>query len=355
MSDTKFIKGCEVFAEGALRAGCRFFAGYPITPQSEILEYMSQDMVKRGGAFVQSESEIAAINMVYGASCMGTRAMTSSSSPGVSLKTEGISYLAGASLPAVIVSVQRSGPGLGTINAAQGDYLQATKAPGHGGHRCLVYAPTTLQEAADLMQTAFDKADEYCNPVIVLSDGCMASMMETVTFRDPIPEPLPKHKNALGKYNKEHHMIAAGSDLPESWEKALKEKAKMYESWEENEVIVEEYNLDQAEIILTGHGSMGRLCRSVAKKLVAKGLPVGCIKPITLVPFPKKSFRKLDKSIVRRVISVEMANPGQMICDVAANTPEGIEVSLFSRCGGVIPTQAELENYISELFDKGEA
>ena len=353
MSDTKFAKGCEVFAEAAIRAGCRFFAGYPITPQSEILEYMAKNMYDRGGAFVQSESELAAINMVYGASCMGIRAMTSSSSPGISLKTEGISYLAAACLPAVIVSVQRGGPGLGTINCSQPDYFQATKAPGHGGHKCMVFAPSTLQEVADIMQIAFEKAERDLNPVIVLSDGCMSSMMETVTFREPLADPLPRHSRSLWNYDpNRNNKIRAGAADPATWEAHLLERAKIYERWQEEDVMVDTGDLEDAKIVLTGYGSSGRLCRTVVKKLRAENLPVGFIKPITVVPFPKDSFKALDPKVTRIVVAAEMAVPGQMIEDVRISTSQEIEVLPFARTGGVIPSPGELEAYVRKLLEK---
>jgi len=354
MSDVRFMKGCEVYAEAAIRAGCRFFAGYPITPQSEILEYMANHLAERGGSFVQSESEVSAINMVYGASSMGVRAMTSSSSPGISLKTEGISYLAAASLPAVIVSVQRGGPGLGTIACSQSDYFQATKAPGHGGHKCMVFAPSTLQEAADIMQIAFDKSVRDCNPVIVLTDGCMSSMMETVTLRDPKEEPVPKHAHCFDRFVPgARSTITAGISDPKAWEKAIIARTAIYDKWQKNDVMVEEQDLAGAEIVLTGYGSMGRLCRSVVKKLRTRGFSVGYIKPLTLVPFPVQSFKQLDPAATRAVIAAEMAIPGQMMEDVSACTPIGIEVIPFARTGGVIPTEAEFEQFVLDHLKKG--
>ncbi len=344
-----FMKGCEVVAEAALRAGCRFFAGYPITPQNEILEYMSQHMSERGGSFVQSESEIAAVNMVYGAAAAGIRSMTSSSSPGISLKTEGISYMAAARLPGVIVSVQRGGPGLGTIQPAQVDYMQAVYAPGHGGHRCMVFTPSTLQEMADVTAIAFEKSERDRNPAIILIDGCLASVMEKVVLPEAIEPPARPDWALRPIANTPKAWISPGWMNPEDLEQDNLQRAEMYMRWQAEDVMVEETGLEDAEIVLTGYGTSARSAHSAMRALRARGIRAGLIKPLTVSPFPVESYRKLSGG-VKRVIVVEMAIPGQMLGDVQAACD--VQVDYFARAGGVIPTGEEVERFVLSLLEQ---
>ena len=291
----KLMKGNEAIAESAVRAGCRGFFGYPITPQNEIPEYMSKRQPEVGGVFVQAESEVAAINMVYGAAAAGCRAMTSSSSPGISLKQEGISYIAASDVPCVIVNIVRAGPGLGGIQPAQGDYFQAVKGGGHGDYKLIVYAPSTLQEACDLVYKAFDKADEYRMPVMMIGDGMIGQMMEPVE----LPEmrelsDLPEKPWCLRGYDGtgERRIINSLRIQPDELEPYLDEMYRKYAAIEEKEVEVEEYCCEDAEIILTAYGTVARICKSAIELLRAQGVKVGLIRPITLFPFPKKSFEQ---------------------------------------------------------------
>jgi 2-oxoglutarate ferredoxin oxidoreductase subunit alpha len=346
-NEIRFMKGCEVLAEAAIRAGCRFFAGYPITPQNELLEYMSRYLPAAGGNFVQSESEIAAINMVYGASACGIRAMTSSSSPGISLKTEGISYMAAARLPGVIVSVQRGGPGLGTIQPAQADYYQAVKAPGHGGHRCMVFTPANMQELADIVSVAFEKSDRDRNPVIILIDGCLASVMEKVVLPNAVTPPARSEWALREKALPKKAWISPGWAIPEALEEDNLQRAQMYQAWQETDVMVEEKRLEDAEIVLTGYGTSARTAESVMESLREKGISVGLIKPLTVNPFPVESYRKLSPDRVKCIVDIEMAEPAQMKQDIiAANAI--IPVISYTRAGGVIPTSEEVEQFIKK-------
>ncbi|WP_298034237.1 3-methyl-2-oxobutanoate dehydrogenase subunit VorB [uncultured Dysosmobacter sp.] len=313
-----FVKGGDAIAEAAIRAGCRFFAGYPITPQNEIPEYFAKHLPEAGGSFVQGESETASINMVFGASLSGTRCMTSSSSCGISLKSEGFSYLAAARLPSVICSVQRGGPGYGSIKPAQSDYLQATKAAGNGGFKMIVFAPSTVQETIDHIYEAFDYADKYRNPTMVLLDGVISTMMEPVVF----PEPLTEEQVQAIKDSKtwalngkkagdKKKLITGGAT-----EQSNMECAEMYEYWAEHETRAEEYLVEDAEFILTAYGTTARVARAVVDTLRKEGIRAGLIRPILVNPFPYKSFAKLDYSKVKCVIDLEMTIPAQMIEDV---------------------------------------
>jgi 2-oxoglutarate ferredoxin oxidoreductase subunit alpha len=343
--EIRFMKGCEVIAEAAIRAGCRFFAGYPITPQNEILEYMSQYLPGAGGNFIQSESEIAAINMIYGAAACGVRVMTSSSSPGISLKTEGISYMMAARLPGVIVSVQRGGPGLGTIQPAQSDYFQAVKAPGHGGQFCMVFTPSTLQEMADLMRIAFEKSERDRNPVIILIDGCLASVMEKVILPEPVSLPEIPAWAFRNKALPQKAWITPGWAVPEDLEKEINRRAGMYQSWQEKDVMVIEQYLDDAEIVITGYGTSGRNAASVVESLRTQGIRAGLIKPLTVNPFPFESYRKLAGKHVSRIVDIEMAEPPQMKYDIIS-AMSGIPVVAYTRSGGIIPAGEEVEQFI---------
>ena len=296
------MKGCEAIAEAAVRAGCRFFAGYPITPQNEIPEYFARRLPEVGGNFVQGESEVASINMVYGSASVGARSMTSSSSPGIALKSEGISYCAAARIPIVYANISRGGPGVGAIQPAQQDYFQATKASGNGGFEMIVLAPATVQEAVDLTYKAFDLADRDRNPVLILADGVIGTMME--------PVELPEMKSeeevaAIRESKKKWVCIGHELDLPNrSWiepgqwdtnkmQRVNVEAAALYASWEKD-VMVEEYCTEDAEVVITAYGISGRIAKSVVEMMRAEGKKVGLIRPITVHPVPKAAFDKLD-------------------------------------------------------------
>lgn len=341
------MKGNEAVAEAAIRAGCRFFAGYPITPQNEIPEYMSKRLPEVGGVFVQGESEIASINMVYGAAAVGTRALTSSSSPGISLKSEGISYLAGAELPAVIINVTRGGPGLGSIQAAQMDYLQATKASGHGGFRMLVYAPETIQEACDLTVVAFEKAEEYQAPMLICMDGCIGAMMQPVVLPEmKAVEPI-KLKFTAGQYINPRRKIVtsliSGEERQETFNKKL---AVMYERWKETELRYEMWNTENAEIVLVAYGICSRVAKSAILNLREMGINVGLIRPITLFPFPEIAFEKLNYEKTKLLISIELSIPPQMVDDIRLSVARRAEVRYLTHSGGILITAEEIVAYV---------
>lgn len=338
-------KGSEAIAEAAIRAGCRGFFGYPITPQNEIPEYMSLKMPQAGGVFVQAESEVAAINMVYGAAATGIRAMTSSSSPGISLKQEGISYMAGAKLPAVIVNVMRGGPGLGSIQPSQADYYQATRGGGNGDYRTPVLAPANLQEAVDLVQEAFDIADQYRTPVMVLADGLIGQMMEPIVWHDVKKRELPPKTWASSGRNGRDHNNFINSLLIDAadCERHNIELLQTYHEIEEKEIRFEEVMTDDAEILLTAYGTPARIAITVAENLRAKGIKAGVFRPITLWPFPYKRLREIaQQDSVKVILDVEMS-AGQMLEDVNLAVAEHKPVRFYGRYGGVIPTVSEIE------------
>jgi 2-oxoglutarate ferredoxin oxidoreductase subunit alpha len=354
--EKRFMKGCEAIAEAAVRAGCRFFAGYPITPQNEIPEYLSWRLPEVGGAFVQGESEVASINMVYGAAATGKRALTSSSGPGISLKAEGISYLASAQLPAVIVNISRGGPGLGSIQPAQSDYLQATKALGHGGFRAMVFAPATLQEAVDLTYNAWDYAERYRNPVMILMDGCLGAIMEEVE--------LPEMKNSnpedvedwcldrIGGRT-ESHMITP--ILPEpALELLNKGKAMQYKMWEMLDTKVEEFMVDDAEYVVVAYGIAARVAKEAILRLREEGYKVGMVRPITLYPFPKASLNNLDYTQVKGVIDIEMTIPAQMREDIELQVKDHCPVHEYGRSGGMLLDDEGVYEAIAEIVKGGE-
>lgn len=338
-------KGSEAIAEAAIRAGCRGFFGYPITPQNEIPEYMSLRMPQVGGVFVQAESEVAAINMVYGAAGSGVRAMTSSSSPGVSLKQEGISYAAGAQLPAVIVNVMRGGPGLGSIQPSQADYFQATRGGGNGDYRTPVLAPANLQEAVDLVQEAFDIADQYRTPVVVLADGLIGQMMEPIVWKEHKQRPLPpKDWASSGRGDRDHNNFINSLliDAP-SCEKHNEELLKIYAEIEKNEVRWEEIMLEDAELVFTAYGTPARIAITVAENLRKKGIKAGVFRPITLWPFPYARLREIaEQASVKVFLDVEMS-AGQMVEDVKLAVGDRNPIDFYGRLGGMIPTVSEIE------------
>lgn len=337
-------KGNEAIAEAAVRAGCKCFFGYPITPQNEIPEYMSARLPQVGGVFVQSESEVAAINMVYGAAASGMRAMTSSSSPGVSLKQEGISYLAATELPAVIVNVMRGGPGLGSIQPSQCDYYQATRGGGNGDYRTPVLAPCNIQEAVDLTQEAFDLADAYRTPVVVFADGMIGQMMEPIVWHDiPKRELAPKVWAASGRRGraKSNFITSLRIDAPdcEQFNLALQKK---YDAIEENEVRWAEKDAVDCDILLTAYGTPARIATTAIEELAKMGIRAGLFRPITLWPFPKKRLREialLDR--LKAILVVEMSM-GQMVDDVLLAVEGAAPVKFYGRSGGMIPGVEEI-------------
>ena len=309
------MKGNEAIAEAAIRAGCRHYFGYPITPQTEVAAYMAKRMPKIGGTFLQAESEIAAINMVYGVAAAGLRAMTSSSSPGVSLKQEGISYLAGSDLPALIVNVQRGGPGLGGIQPSQSDYFQATKGGGHGDYHLIVLAPASVQEMADLTAKAFDLADKYRMPAMILADGTMGQMMEPVELPEETNSSVEKPWALTGTKNqREHNIVNSLYLVPEKLEKINFERYERYKTVEQNEVMYESYMMDDAEHCIVAFGIAARVAKNAITTAREKGIKVGMIRPITLWPFPQKAIAEAAKQ-VKAFISVELSM-GQMIEDI---------------------------------------
>lgn len=343
-------KGSEAIAEAAIRAGCRGFFGYPITPQNEIPEYMSLKMPQSGGVFVQAESELAAINMVYGAAASGMRAMTSSSSPGISLKQEGISYMVGAELPGVIVNVMRGGPGLGSIQPGQSDYFQATRGGGNGDYRMVVLAPSNLQEAVDLMADAFDIADQYRNPVMVLADGLIGQMMEPIVWKEHTPRALPEKTWAAdGRRGREHNNFITSLLLEAAAceERNIGLKAK-FDEMEKNECRWEEVDTEDAEIILVAYGTPARIAMSAARQLREQGIKAGVVRPITLWPFPHARVRELAEGCAKVFLTVEMSQ-GQMVEDVQMAVGERKPVKFYGRCGGVVPTVSEVRLAAEEI------
>ncbi len=348
----KFLmKGNEALAEAAIAAGCRHFFGYPITPQTEIAAYMSKKMPTIGGVYLQAESEIAAINMVLGASAAGVRAMTSSSSPGISLKTEAISYIAGCELPAVIVNIQRAGPGLGGIQPSQADYYQATKAPGHGDIKILVYAPASVQEMIDVCMDSFDKADHYRMPVMILGDGMLGQMMESVTFDKKEATVIEKPWATNGHKNQRQHNIVNSLYLkPEELEKKLIERFEKFEYIKQHEQRFEEYMLDDAEYVFVAYGAAARIAKSVINDARRSGLKVGLIRPITLSPFPTIPFDKIKGDPrVKQVFCLEMSM-GQMIDDVRLALECKKKVDLISRTGGMVPSPEFVSENLRRLI-----
>ena len=341
MADKVLMKGNEAIAEAAIRAGCRHYFGYPITPQTEIAAYMAKRMPKIGGTFLQAESEIAAINMVYGAASAGKRAMTSSSSPGISLKGEGISYMAGSDLPGLIVNVQRGGPGLGGIQPSQSDYFQSTRGGGHGDYHLIVLAPASVQEMADMTVKAFDLADKYRMPVMLLADGTMGQMMEPVSLDLSIAEAPEKPWATTGtKLARPHNIVNSLSLVPEELEKLNNARYEKYEIVKQNEVMYEAYMMDDAEICVVAFGIAARVSKNAVVAARKNGVKVGLIRPITLWPFPADVIAKAaDKA--KRFISVELSM-GQMIEDVRLAVNGKAPVELCYRVGGMIPTPEQV-------------
>jgi len=351
MGDKVLMKGNEALAEAAIRAGCRHFFGYPITPQTEVSAYMAKKMPKIGGTFLQAESEVSAINMVYGAGGAGVRVMTSSSSPGISLKQEGISYIAGADVPCVIVNIVRGGPGLGGIQPAQSDYFQATKGGGHGDYHLVVLAPSSIQEMVDLTSDAFDIGDKYRCPVMIMGDGMLGQMMEPVEFKDTDATALPEKEWATSgtgmkrKKNVINSLFIEASEL----EDLVLERQKRYDEICKNEVRYEAVDVEDADIVLVAYGTTARIAKTAMAKAKEQGYKVGMIRPITLWPFPFEAFEKaLDKNTNKTFLAVEMSM-GQMVEDVRLAVNGRANVEFFGRTGGVVPTPKEILAKIEEI------
>lgn len=346
--EKRFMTGNEAIAEAAIQAGCRHFFGYPITPQSEIPEYMSRRLPEVGGIYLQAESEVAAINMLFGAAGAGARVMTSSSSPGISLMQEGISYIAGAQLPCVIVNIMRGGPGLGGIQPSQSDYFQATKGGGHGDYRLLVLAPHTVQEAVSLTIEAFYLADKYRNPVMILGDGYMGQMMEPTIFKKESMPELPTKEWALtGAKRRPPNLIKTLYLDPEALEKHNLEINRKIRDMTRDEVRVETYQLDDAEVVIAAYGTVARIAKTAIKVLRERGVKVGMIRPITVFPFPYQIFEKIATR-VEKFLVVEMSL-GQMIEDVKLGLCGRGKLRFYGRTGGMVPSYDEIIGEIDTL------
>ena len=339
-------KGNEAIAEAAIRAGCDCYFGYPITPQSEVPEYMSSHMPKNGRVFVQAESELAAINMVYGAGGCGLKAMTSSSSPGISLKQEGISYMVGSEIPAVIVNCMRGGPGLGTIQPGQSDYFQATRGGGNGDYRMVCLAPCNIQEAVDFVQESFDIAFQYRNPCMVVLDGLIGQMMEPIEWRE-IPKrdlpPIDTWATTGRKGREEHNTLNSLYIEPELCDVHNQNLAAKYALMEKNEVRWEEVQCDDAELVITAYGTPARIALTAIDVLRAEGYKVGLFRPVTIWPFPEKALHDLAaKDHVKVFLDTEMSSTGQMIDDVRLAVEGQKPIYYTGRAGGVIPAVEEI-------------
>ncbi|WP_343345278.1 3-methyl-2-oxobutanoate dehydrogenase subunit VorB [Terrisporobacter petrolearius] len=344
------MKGNEAFGKAAIEAGCHYFFGYPITPQSELPEYLSRELPKVGGAFVQAESEVAAINMVYGAGGTGTRVMTSSSSPGVALKQEGITYCAGAEVPCVILNIMRGGPGLGTIQPSQADYYMSTKGGGNGDYRTPVFAPASVQEAVDMIIEAFDVADIYRTPVMVVADGMIGQMMEPVDFDKErrtreLPEKTWASNGTKGK--RIPNVINSLYLQSEELEQHNLKLEKKYQTIEENEVQYEMYNTEDAELVFVAYGTVSRIVKTTVDQMREEGHKVGLIRPKTLWPFPDKAFAEIPNA--KNLLVVEMSL-GQMIDDVKLACECKLPVDFYGRSGGMIPSPAEIANKAKEII-----
>jgi 2-oxoglutarate ferredoxin oxidoreductase subunit alpha len=352
MGEKLLMSGNEVIAEAAIRAGCRFYFGYPITPQTEIAHYFAKRMPEVGGTFLQAESEIAAINMIYGASAAGARAMTSSSSPGISLKQECISYMAGAELPAVIVNIVRCGPGLGGILPAQCDYFQAVKGGGHGDYKMVVLAPCSIQELYELTVEAFNIADRYRITVMIMGDGVLGQMMETVEFREK-EEIIDADKSwaltgtGMKRTNNFITSIYIDPEVLESHNRKLQQK---YRVIEEKECRAEVFNCEDADVIVAAFGTVARIVKNVIKMAEREGIKVGLIRPVTLWPFPDKAFLRYAQT-PKAFLTVEL-NAGQMLEDVRLALNGASKTYFYGRMGGMIPTQKEILDEIKKIMEQ---
>ncbi len=344
------MKGAEALAQAAISGGCRYFFGYPITPQNEVPEYMAAHLPEVGGVYVQGESEVASINMVLGAAAAGAQVMTSSSSPGISLMSEGLSYLAGNGYPCVVINVMRGGPGLGGILPAQGDYNQATHGGGNGDYHLMVLAPSDLQEAVDLVQKSWDYAFKYMNPVMIIADGFMGQMMEPVEIKERVAEKGDWQKWAVGCYRERgnkrtlfHSLYLAADTLEEHNKVLMKKYTEM-----QKDAMAERYMLDDAEVVIAAFGTVARIAKTAIMHLRAEGYKVGLIRPITVFPFPNDEFRNLPAS-TRRILDVEM-NWGQMLNDVKVATECKYPIAFYGRCGGFAPSVEEIADQVRKLY-----
>lgn len=351
MTETKLMKGNEAMAKAAIDAGCDAYFGYPITPQSEVLEYLAREMPKAGRVVMQAESEVASINMVYGAAGAGFRTMTSSSSPGISLMQEGISYIAGAELPCLIANVNRAGPGLGTIQPAQGDYFQSVKGGGHGDYRLIVLAPSSVQEMADFVYLGFDLADKYRNPVLLLSDGAIGQMMEKVQFKPYKKPETDKSWATTGKpKSRKRNYITSLFIQPERMEQHNLKLLAKYNEICKNEVRYEEMNTSDAEYIFVAYGLSARICQKAMDIAREKGIKVGLLRPITLYPYPYQKLKEFSEQ-VKFMLCVEL-NCGQMVEDVKLAVEGKTPVEFYGRLGGMVPTPEEIVEQLEILIKK---
>lgn len=347
--ETKLMKGNEALAEAAILAGCDAYFGYPITPQSEVLEYLAREMPKHNRIVMQAESEVASINMVYGAAGAGFRAMTSSSSPGFSLMQEGISYMAGAELPCLLVNVNRAGPGLGTIQPGQGDYFQSTKGGGHGDYRLIVLAPSSVQEMADFVFLGFDLADQYRNPVLILSDGAIGQMMEKVNFGHHSVNKTEKPWATTGKpAHRSRNYITSLHIKPEEMEKHNLRLEEKFNLIRKQEVRFEETNTTDADFVFVAYGLSARICHKAMDLCRKKGIKVGLFRPITLFPYPYEALHQLANT-TKMMMSVELSS-GQMIEDVRLAVNGKVPVEFYGRMGGMIPTPEEIAEHLEQLI-----
>ncbi|MCM8829522.1 MAG: 3-methyl-2-oxobutanoate dehydrogenase subunit VorB [Candidatus Omnitrophica bacterium] len=341
------LSGCEASAEGAIRAGCKFYAGYPITPQNRFPEYMSERMPEEGGVFIQAESEISAINMVFGAAAAGVRAMTSSSSPGISLKQEGISYLAGCELPAVIINMNRGGPGLGDVTPSQSDYFQSTRGGGHGDYRTITLAPWNVQEIHNLTYLAFILADRYRNPVLVLADGVIAQMMEPVKLL-PKEKQIPKKKWALtGCKGRRPNSIKSLFLTPGVLETHNLKIQRKYQKITENEQLYHTYMCDSMDLLVVSFGTCARICFEAITLARAQGIKAGLFRPVTLWPYPSEHLKRIAEK-VKKILVVEM-NCGQMVEDVKLAVKKDTHIFFYGRPGGGVPTPEEIFKEIKRI------
>jgi 2-oxoglutarate ferredoxin oxidoreductase subunit alpha len=351
MEERLLMKGNEAIGEAAIHAGCRYYFGYPITPQSELIAYMAKRLLKiEGATFLQAESEISAINMVYGAAAAGGRVMTSSSSPGISLKQEGISYIACAELPCVVVNVMRGGPGLGSIQPAQGDYFQATKGGGHGDYRLIVLAPSSVQELVDLTIKAFDLSDKYRNPAMLLADGLLGQMMEPVKFKEFDERSIPSKEGwALGSSQGREPRRVVPFDLdPVELEKIVNRLKQKYQDMQK-EVEYELVNIDNPDIVIVAYGSIARIAKTTIQMAKKEGINIGLIRPITLFPFPYKVIEDTANNVDKFLVT-EMSL-GQMIEDVKIAVKGKAEVSFYGRTGGVVISPVEILEEVKRLLE----
>ncbi len=354
MGELKLMKGNEALSEAMIRAGCDAYFGYPITPQSEVLEYLSREAYQRTGMLaLQAESEIAAINMIYGASGAGRRVMTTSSSPGISLMQEGLSYIASAELPCLLANVVRGGPGLGTIQPSQADYFQSVKGGGHGDYKLIVLAPSSVQEMVDFVKLGFELSEKYRNPAMILTDGAIGQMMEKVVLFDQVPRrtEFPEWATTGKKPDKERNYITSLHIQSEQMEQINKRLQAKYKAMQENEVRYQAVNIDDAEYIFTGFGLVARICIKAMELARHKGYKVGVIRPITLFPFPINVYQELAPRI-KGIFDVEM-NAGQMVEDVRLAINGVTRVEFYGRMGGMIPTPEEILENFEKIYIKG--